>query len=424
MSGLMLTAYRLAMGALEPLAPAILRLRARADKEDPDRFDERLGYASMPRPAGELVWLHGASVGETLSLLPLVEALRGERPDLTLLVTSGTVTSAHILGRRLPPGVIHQYLPLDTPAAGRRFLAHWRPGLAILVESELWPGLLMQAKASGIRLALLGARLSENSVKGWARIPRSARALLGAFDLVLAQDELSRHRIQALGGRVDGELDLKMAGAPLDCDETELARMKAAIGERKVLAAASTHPGEDELIAAVLQATPGPKPLLILVPRHPERGAAITAGLGAQGFTVARRSLGQSITDEVQVYVADTLGELGLIYRLAELVIMGGSLTGGVGGHNPLEPARLGLPIITGPDTANFSEAYAGLIAAQAAIKAEDQAALTRRVKDLLDDPALRRNMGRKAKSFVDADHKALDAALLALRPLLPPEAA
>ena len=420
----MLTAYRLVMGALEPLAPVILQMRARADKEDSERFGERLGYASMPRPAGELVWLHGASVGETLSLLPLVEALKGERPDLTLLVTSGTVTSAHILGRRLPRGVIHQYLPLDTPAAARRFLAHWRPGLAILVESELWPGLLSQAKASGIRLALLGARLSENSVKGWARAPRSARALLGAFDVILAQDELSRHRIEALGGRVAGELDLKKAGAPLDCDEADLNRLKTAIGGRKVLVAASTHPGEEELIAAVLQATPDPKPLLILVPRHPERGGAIAAALSANGMAIARRSHGEPIADEVQIYLADTLGELGLIYRLADLVIMGGSLTGGVGGHNPLEPARLGLPIVSGPDTANFSEAYAGLISAQAAFKADDQAALTRLVIDLLGDPTLRREMGRRAMAFGDGDHKALDTALRALHPFLPSAAA
>ncbi len=416
----MLGAYRLAMGALEPLAPVILRARARAGKEDPERFAERLGHASLPRPPGDLIWLHGASVGETISLLPLVQALKDERPDLTLLVTSGTVTSANILGRRLPSGVFHQYAPLDTPASARRFLGHWRPSLAILVESELWPGLLMNAKAAGTRLALLGARLSARSVKGWAKAPRSARALLGAFDLILAQDALSRSRIEALGGKVAGELDLKSAGAPLDYDEAELARLKSAVGARRVLVGASTHPGEDDIIASVVASTPEPRPLLILAPRHPERGAAVAAGLTQRGMTVARRSLSEPITDQIQVYLADTLGELGLIYRLADLVIMGGSLTGAVGGHNPLEPARLGLPIVTGPDVANFREAYAGLISAGAAIQAPDQAALTRVVGELLSEPALPAQMGRRAKAYGEAGQHAITSALTALRPLLP----
>jgi 3-deoxy-D-manno-octulosonic-acid transferase len=420
-SGLFLKAYGLAMGALEPLAPTILRMRARAGKEDPERVSERLGRASMPRPPGDVVWLHGASVGETLSLLPLVEALQGERPDLTLLVTSGTVTSAHILGRRLPRGVIHQYLPLDTPTSARRFLTHWRPILAVLVESELWPGLLLAAKAGGTRLALLGARLSEGSVKGWARAPRSAKALLGAFDLILAQDPLSRQRIESLGGRVAGELDLKKASAPLACDEDELARLKTAIGERAVLVAASTHPGEDEIVADVLAAIPAPKPLLILVPRHPERGAPIAASLAARGLTVARRGLAEPVTAEVQAYIADTLGELGLIYRLADVAIMGGSLVGGVGGHNPREPARLGVPVVAGPDTGNFREAYAGLQSAQAAIMAEDLPALSDLAVQLIADPVRRGEMGRRAKAYAEHDDQALEAALKALRPMLPP---
>ncbi len=420
----MLTAYRLAMGALEPFAPAILRMRGRAGKEDPDRMAERMGRASMPRPSGELVWLHGASVGETLSLLPLVQALKSERPDLTLLVTSGTVTSAQILERRLPRGAIHQYLPIDTPGAAKRFLAHWRPALAVLVESELWPGLLLRARAAGTRLALLGARLSEDSAKGWARAPRSARAVLGAFDLILAQDGLSRSRIEALGGRVAGELDLKKAGAPLDWDEVELARMKGALGERAVLVAASTHAGEDEAIAETLASIPPPWPLLILVPRHPDRGGAIAAAMAHRGLVVARRSLNQPLDDSVQVYVADTLGELGLFFRLADLVIMGGSLTGGVGGHNPLEPARLGLATISGPDTANFRDAYAGLVSTRGAAVAEDQTALNQLVGELIADPARARQMGLRAKAYAESDDQVLPRALRALGPLLPQAAA
>jgi 3-deoxy-D-manno-octulosonic-acid transferase len=248
--------------------------------------------------------------------------------------------------------------------------------------------------------------------------------VLAAFDLILAQDELSRRRIEALGGRVAGELDLKKTGAPLDCDEDELSLLKSAVGNRSVLLAASTHPGEDVAAADALAAIAPPRPLLILVPRHPDRGAAIAETLARRGLIVARRSQGPALDDQTQVYIADTLGELGLFFRLADLVVMGGSLIGGVGGHNPLEPARLGLAIITGPDTANFREAYAGLLSAQAAVTAADQAALNRLVADLIADPPLAREMGQRARAYAEGDDQALDSALQALRPLLPGAAA
>jgi 3-deoxy-D-manno-octulosonic-acid transferase len=416
----MLKLYSLAMGALQPLAPTILRMRARAGKEDPERLGERLGRASLPRQPGPLIWLHGASVGETLSLLPLVEALRRERPDIALLVTSGTVTSTRLLSLRLPAGVIHQYVPLDTPANARRFLKHWRPSVAIFVESELWPVLLLRAKASGVKLALVGARLSEASLRGWAKAPDAARALLGVFDLILAQDEVSRQRIARLGGRATGELDLKKAGAPLPCDEAELARLKAAAGRRSVVIAASTHPGEDEIIIGAFAALPAPAPLLILVPRHPERGSALAAALRENGWRVAQRSCGEPLTDQVQIYLADTLGELGLMFRLAQVVVMGGGFAGGVGGHNPLEPARLALPIIAGPDTANFREAYAGLAADQAVLMAHNPAELVEHIGQFLADPVRASQIGQRAKAFAVRGDAVLDAALDALRPLLP----
>jgi 3-deoxy-D-manno-octulosonic-acid transferase len=420
----MLRAYSLLMGALDPLTPAILRRRAKAGKEDPARLDERLGRASEPRPAAALVWLHGASVGETLSLLPLVEGLRRERPDLALLITSGTITSARLLGQRLPPGVIHQYAPLDTPQIARRFLAHWRPCLAIFVESELWPNLLRQAKAANARLALLGARLSEASAKGWARAPDAARVLLQTFDLILAQDETSRRRIEALGGVVAGDLDLKMAGAPLPCDDAELHRLKAAIGPRPVVLAASTHPGEEEPIADAFAALSLAEGLLILAPRHPERGPGLAAALRARGWRVAQRGLGEALDDTVQIYLADTLGELGLLFRLAEVAVIGGSLIGGVGGHNPLEPARLGLPIVTGSDTANFRETYAGLIASGGALMAHTPEDVRAQLATLMADPVRARDMGEKALAYAARGDDQLERALARLRPLLPQEPA
>jgi 3-deoxy-D-manno-octulosonic-acid transferase len=410
----------LAWTAIQPLAPILLARRAKRGKEDPARLGERLGRASMARPPGDLVWLHGASVGETLSLLPLVEALDRERPGLSLLVTSGTLTSAALLARRLPQRVIHQFAPLDTPAIARRFLAHWRPALTLFVESELWPTLLLEAKHSGSRLALLGARLSEDSAAGWARAPGAARQVLGAFDLILAQDAIARRRIEALGGRVDGELDLKQSAAPLPYDEGQLAEMKSALGARAVLVAASTHSGEEDIVQGAWARLAVPAPLLILVPRHPDRGEAVAATLKARGLSVARRALGEPLTAQTQVYVADTLGELGLFYRLADMVVMGGSLTGGIGGHNPLEPARLGLPIITGHDVANFRESYAGLAQAEAAVLAGDEDALAACIARLFAHPGERHEMGLRAKAYSERADTVLAQAMRALGPLMP----
>jgi 3-deoxy-D-manno-octulosonic-acid transferase len=415
-----LAAYRALTAVLEPLAPLLLNGRAARGKEDRARMGERLGRASTPRPAGHLIWLHGASVGETLSLLPLIEALARERPDLTLLITSGTVTAAELLARRLPPGAIHQYAPIDAPAAARRFLAHWRPVVAVFVESELWPNLLLQAKALGVTLALLGARVSQTSADGWARAPVAARTLLQVFDLILAQDDASRERVERLGGVVDGELDLKQAAAPLPYDEAALSALAFPTRHRPILVAASTHPGEDEMIAEAFAHTASPPALLVLVPRHPARADRIAAALVVQGLRYARRSTGEPIRSDTQVYLADTLGELGLFFRLAQAVVMGGSLTGGVGGHNPLEPARLGLPVITGPDVTNFRETYAGLLDAHAALMVEGQSALNQAVADLMAHPERAREIGLRAKAHAERGGQTLAAAMAALRPLLP----
>jgi 3-deoxy-D-manno-octulosonic-acid transferase len=417
-----LAAYRLLTAALEPLAPLTLNRRARKGKEDPARMGERLGRASGGRPAGEVVWLHGASVGETLSLLPLVEALARARPDLNLLVTSGTVAAAQIMRKRLPAGVLHQYAPVDAPGAVRRFLKHWRPCLAVFVESELWPNLLLGARKSGCRLALLGARISDDSARGWARAPRAARALLQAFDLILAQDAQSWARLKALGAKVAGELDLKQAAAPLPHDEAELEALKAELCGRPVVVAASTHPGEDEQIVTAFKALPEPRPLLVLAPRHPARGKDIAEMLRAQGLRHSRRSVGDRLLGDTEVYLADTLGELGLLFRLAQVVVMGGGFGEGVGGHNPLEPARLGLPVVTGPDVANFRETYAGLIHAHAALMTPHQAALNAALADLLSNPERAAQMGERARAHAESRHDAAKAALTALEPLLPPK--
>jgi 3-deoxy-D-manno-octulosonic-acid transferase len=400
------------MAALEPLAPSLLRARARRGKEDPARISERLGRAGLPRPEGALIWLHGVSVGETTSLLPLVAALRTRRPDLTILVTCGTTTAAALLAQRLPQGVIHQFAPVDGPGAVRRFLDHWRPSAAVFVESELWPNLILAAKARGVRLALLSARMTAASANGWSQWPASARALLSAFDLIMPQDAATDERLSRLRGTTGPRLNLKLVGEPLPADMAELDRLRAALAGRKVVLAASTHPGEDASIAnAVRKAAPGG--ILILAPRHPERGAEIAAMLGG-----ALRSRGEALGP---VYVADTLGELGLFFRLADIVVMGGSFVPGIGGHNPLEPARIGRPILTGRYVFNAADTYAEMFAEAAAIEATNGTALARHIRGLLDNPVIARRVGEAALAYANRQGAALDQALTLLDPLLTP---
>lgn len=410
-----LALYGAATGLLEPLAPALLRSRAREGKEDAARLPERLGRASTPRPDGPLVWLHGVSVGETVSLLPLVEALRARRPDLTLLVTSGTVTAAAMMARRLPPGVIHQFAPVDTPGAVRRFLGHWRPGLAIFVESELWPNLILSAKRAGVRLVLASARITEASAARWRRWPATARAILRAFDLVLPQDAAAAGRLEALGARPGATLNLKLVGEPLPADPAELERLRTAVAGRKVVLAASTHAGEEALVVEAFRAAVSDpdEALLILAPRHPDRGPDL-----ARLFAATRRGAGE--TPGAGVHVADTLGELGLFFRLADIVVMGGAFLPGVGGHNPLEPARIGRPILTGPHAYNAADLYEDLFAEAAAIQAADAETLARHIRGLLDNPMIARRMGEAALAYARRQGAAFDTALALIDPLLP----
>jgi 3-deoxy-D-manno-octulosonic-acid transferase len=408
---LSLTLYRAATTALEPFAPLLLERRAKAGKEDRARLNERLARSTIPRPEGRLVWLHGASVGESLSILPLVERLRARRPDVAILVTSGTVTSAELLARRLPAGAIHQFLPVDTPGGARRFLDHWRPDLAVFVESELWPNLLLTAKARGVKLALVSAKLSDKSYAGWQARPFAAHELFSGFDLILAQDGRAADRLTSLGGMVAGEADLKFGAAPLPVDQAALAGLRARLGDRPVLLAASTHPGEDEIVLDAWRALAANKdyerPRLVIAPRHPERGPAVADMALATGAAVSLRS--REPDGSAEVIVADTLGELGLWYRLADLALVAGSLVAGIGGHNPLEPARLDCPIVSGPHVENWLTAYADLRDAEGVTFA-DASVLGARLADLLAGPESLKSRADRAQAFVarrDAEARA-----------------
>jgi 3-deoxy-D-manno-octulosonic-acid transferase len=386
-------------GAMTLAAPALrlsLHARVRRGKEVAGRLGERRGLESAPRPAGRLVWLHAASVGETVSILPVLEELR--RAAVTPLVTTGTVTSATLLRQRFPD-VLHRFAPLDVPGWVARFLDHWRPDAGALVESELWPNLLAACRQRGVPLMLLNARLSARSAARWRHLAGLAGDMFAAIARIEAQSAADAARFSALGARcVAAPGNLKYAAAALPCDAAELARVAALIEQRPVWLAASTHPGEEAIAAAVHRrlALAHPGLLTIIVPRHPERGARIAAELGAP-----RRAAGQPPEG---LWIADTLGELGLWYRLASVVFVGRSLLPPGGGQNPLEPARLGCAIAAGPHMENQKAAASLLAEAGALTIVADTGALARWVDAMLRDPMRAHAAGEAAARVAGAD--------------------
>ena len=415
--------YRYASLLATPVIDAWLAHRRRRGKEDSGRFGERLGRPSLPRPEGRLVWMHGASVGESLSLLPLVARLRDGLPDVRILITSGTVTSAGLLRERLPAGVHHQFAPVDRPGAVRRFTRHWQPDLAVWVESELWPNLILETAARGCPMLLLNGRMSDRSNARWRRAPRLSRPLLAAFHSVLAQTEADAERFRALGARnVAVRGNLKNDANPLPADEDGVAALGQAIGARPCWAAASTHEGEEETVAEAISALRRSHRdlLTILAPRHPERGDATAELLERSGLTTVRRSTGGAIVPGTAVYLVDTLGELGLVFRLASIAFVGGSLAPH-GGHNPLEPARLDCALVTGPHTENFTEAYAALEDAGAVSRVGDARTLADAVGALLEDESARAARAAAAHEAARALGGGVDAALGLIRNHLEP---
>jgi 3-deoxy-D-manno-octulosonic-acid transferase len=416
--------YRLATHLAAPALPWYLRRRIKAGKEDPTRISERFGTPGKARPPGPLVWLHGASVGELVSILPLAEGLVGR--GFGVLVTTGTTTSAEVAASRLPQGVIHQFVPVDTPAATEKFVAHWRPDLAIFAESELWPNLIRAAKAGGARLAIVNGRMSERSLKGWSRHPGFIRALLRRFDLVLGQtgDDAARYALLGAAGASSAG-NIKFDAPPLPVDEAELARLKAALAGRPVFVAASTHPGEEEIVVAthLKVAAEVPGLVTVIAPRHPERGEAISTLAQAAGLPIARRSQGAAISGQTQLYIADTVGEMGLVYRLGGLAFVGGSFAPR-GGQNPIEPAKLGVAVIHGPDVANFTEVYAAFDAAGGALEIAAPDALGPAVVELLSNPPRLAAMQRQAMATADGLSGAVARTLAALAALLPGQGA
>jgi 3-deoxy-D-manno-octulosonic-acid transferase len=414
-----LRAYRLLSTAVTPLAPLLLARRLARGKEHRERLGERRGESPIARPPGPLVWVHGASVGEIASVLPLVERLSAR--DIGVLVTSGTITSSDLAEQRLPRGVIHQFIPLDAPRFVRRFIAHWRPGLALFVEQDLWPNLMMETAWRGVPLILVNGRLSEASFQRWRRLPDTIASLLQRFDLCLARTPADGARFSELGApRVltSGNLKLDVPAPPADAAELKL--LQVALHGRPAIAAASTHPGEEE---AMLEAHKRlranfPRLLTLIAPRHPERGAGIAALADAAGLKAALRSRGEAPDAATEIYVADTVGELGLLYRLAPIVFIGGSLIRH-GGQNPIEAAKLGAAILHGPHVGNFAEIYAALDAAHGAEQVANAGRLTTIIGALLAQPQEVARIAAAARATVESQSGALERTLQSLEPYL-----
>lgn len=419
---MILDTYRLALRIGKPLIDLYLASRKRRGKEDPVRFPERLGDVSMERPSGPLVWVHAASVGESLSALPLIERVIAAFP-VRVLVTTGTVTSARLMSERLPPGAFHQYVPIDYLDCVRRFLDHWRPDLALWIESEFWPMLISETTAKGVPLILLNGRVSDRSFRRWKRFPCLIRTLLQSFSLCLGQTERDAGRLSVLGAlRVACKGNLKFATPLLPYSPDILEDLRKQVAGRPVWLAASTHAGEEVIVAEVHEhlARTRSDLLTIIVPRHPQRGAEIASLLQARGHTVARRSAGEDISQGSMFYIADTMGELGIFYRLSGVSFIGRSLAKG-GGQNPLEAARLRNAVLFGPRMENFDEIAARMIQADAAIQVADGTELASAVGRLLDDPVMRDGRGRQAAAFAGSEADVLERVMQELDPYLQP---
>ncbi|MEO0371781.1 MAG: 3-deoxy-D-manno-octulosonic acid transferase [Pseudomonadota bacterium] len=391
--------------AVGPLIYPRVARKLRAQGTAPERVEERKGYPTEPRPKGRLLWCHAASVGESLSVLRLIESLGNAHPDLNFLLTSGTAASAQIVADRLPPRTRHQFAPMDTPRIVDRFLHHWAPDAGLFVESELWPNMLTRAQSAGIPLALVNARISEKSARKWARAAGSAQHLMQNFRMIHCQDDRTAAHLQALGlEQAATGPNLKAMAAPPPINQTEKTRLAAFIKARPLWLAASTHPGEDEIMLAahVRVLEDHPETLLVLVPRHPERADRIAGLIENAGLSFARRSVGEDPRPNTQVLLADTLGETGLWYALCPITCLCGSFTS-VGGHNPFEPAHGGSVILHGPLYANFAQIYADFDSQGAAQEVQDADTLGRAVKSLLHDTAARASIAKAAATQVDA---------------------
>ena len=421
MSAIIHTVYKGLTDLAGPVVPLILDRRTASGKEDPTRRGERLGRPSRDRPDGPVAWVHAASVGEALSVQSMIRRLIALHPHLTVLLTTGTVTSAALMRDRLPERALHQFVPLDRCTYVRSFLDHWRPDLVIWVESELWPNTLSEIRLRDIPAIMVNARMSDRSFRNWRRWPATIHRLLASFRLILPWNDDQAEKLRRLGAAGIGPAgNLKYSADPPAANAQALERLRQAIGDRPVWLAASTHEGEELLVAQTHRALAAQRPdlLSIVVPRHPSRGERIAGLLSDQGLPIGRRGAGELPTPGCATYLADTMGEMGLFLRVAPIALIGGSLIPH-GGHNPIEAAQLDTAILYGPHMDNFVEITRELTAAKGAVLVADGRALTESLLGLFDDPDECRRLASAAKQVANGNRGVLDRAMTAMAPLL-----
>lgn len=370
-----------------------IKKRQENGKEDVKRFNERIGRPSLKRPEGKLIWFHGASVGESVSMLPLINKLLEQYPNAHIMVTTGTVTSADVMGKRLPERAFHQYIPIDNPAFVTRFIRHWQPDLVLWFESDLWPALLSGIKRKNIPLILVNGRISNKSFKRWQQFDFISKELLGCFTLCLGQSEEDAYRLRVLGARDSMCLgNIKYAGINPPVDKKKLEEIQKQISNRPLWCVSSTHNDEELKIGKFLKRVNEkvPELMTVIAPRHPNRGIEIQEQLNDLGFKTALRSKGEKISEDTDIYIADTIGEMGIWYEMSPIVFIGGSLIPH-GGQNFIEPSRFRDAVIVGPHMHNFTDAMNRAKKADAVIQVNDVNELEETLlqllcnKDLLD---------------------------------------
>lgn len=400
------------------LYPLVIRRyinkRKENGKEDIKRFNERLGRPSIKREEGKLIWMHGASVGESVSMLPLIGKLLEVYPDLQIMVTTGTVTSADLMAKRLPERAFHQYVPIDNPAFTTRFLKYWHPDLVLWFESEFWPALLSGIKRKNIPLILVNGRISNKSFKRWQQFDYISKELLGCFTLCLGQSEEDAYRLRVLGAKDSMCLgNIKYAGLNIPADPQKLAEIQAQVQGRTLWMASATHADEEVRIAQVHQNLKKVFPDLctLIAPRHPQRGPEIQESINKLGLQTALRSAGEKISPQTDIYIADSIGEMGIWYTLCPLVFIGGSLIPH-GGQNFMEPSRFRDAVVVGPHMHNFTDAMNRAKKADAIMQINDTAELQNLLEQLLGNKELLEAKRSLAYNWATSEAKVLDGIL------------
>lgn len=380
-------------------------------KEDVKRFNERVGRPTMPRPEGKLIWLHGASVGESVSMLPLIQRILDTYPEAHVMVTTGTVTSADVMQKRLPERAFHQFIPIDNPIFTTRFVRHWQPDVALWFESELWPAVLSSIKRKNIPLILINGRISNKSFKRWQQFDFICKELLNCFTLCLGQSEEDAYRLRVLGAQNSICLgNLKYAGLPLPIDEAKRAEFVEQAGKRRMWLASATHDDEEVRIAKVHKRLKQKFSdlLTVIAPRHPQRGDEIQEKINSLELKTALRSKNEKITPETDVYIANTIGEMGIWYDVINIVFIGGSLIPH-GGQNFMEPSRVRDAVIVGPHMHNFTDAMNRAKKADAVIQVTDTEELEETVAGLFENKELLDAKRSLAYNWATSESKVLE---------------